>query len=147
MDDLINLIRLRSRWCGCAVFGSERCYHLSESRMRFLFSKMESSAESMPFARPRAAITCRRKKNRRGLREGRGMPARWQGTGYVGTGGIVVGDRDGYRAAPGGNCQELRGEIKAAPVFRQPIVGSRDTVPATVLFIRNGRRMEEGFAA
>jgi len=54
----------------------------------------------------------------------------------------VVGDRDGYRAAPRGNCQELRGEIKAAPVFRQPIVGSRDTVPGTVLFIRppNGGR-------
>jgi hypothetical protein len=86
------------------------------------------------------------KKNRRGSggeapREGR-LPARWQGTGYVGTGGIVVGDRDGYRAAPRGNCQELRGEIKAAPVFRQPIVGSRDTVPGTVLFIRppNGGR-------
>lgn len=65
--------------------------------------------------------------------------ARWQGTGCVGTGGIVVGDRDGYRAAPRGNCQELRGEIKAAPVFRRPIVGTRDTVPGTVLFIRNGR--------
>lgn len=38
-----------------------------------------------------------------------------------------------------GNCQELRGEIKAAPVFRRSIVGTRDTVPGTVLFIRNGR--------
>lgn len=37
-----------------------------------------------------------------------------------GTGCIVVGDRDGYRGAPRGNCQELRGEIKAAPVFRHP---------------------------
>lgn len=48
----------------------------------------------------------------------------------------MVGDRDGYRAAPRGNCQELQGEIKAAPVFRQSIVGTRDTVPGTVLFIR-----------
>jgi len=74
--------------------------------------------------------------------EGSKSLARWQGTGCVGTGGIVVGDRDGYRVAPRGNCQELRGEIKAAPVFRRPIVGTRDTVPGTVLFIRNDRRME-----
>lgn len=74
--------------------------------------------------------------------EGSKSLARWQGTGCVGTGSIVVGDRDGYRVAPRGNCQELRGEIKAAPVFRQPIVGTRDTVPGTVLFIRNDRRME-----
>lgn len=42
------------------------------------------------------------------------------GRGGLGTGCIVVGDRDGYRGAPRGNCQELRGEIKAAPVFRHP---------------------------
>lgn len=74
--------------------------------------------------------------------EGSKSLARWQGTGCVGTDGIVVGDRDGYQVAPRGNCQELRGEIKAAPVFRRSIVGTRDTVPGTVLFIRNDRQME-----
>lgn len=67
--------------------------------------------------------------------EGNKSLARWQGTGCVGTGGIVVGDRDGYRAAPRGNCQELRGEIKAAPIFRRAIVGTRDSVPGTTFYL------------
>lgn len=32
----------------------------------------------------------------------------------------MVGDRDGYRGAPRGNCQELREEIKAAPGLPAP---------------------------
>lgn len=53
----------------------------------------------------------------------------------------MVGDRDGYRAAPCGNWQELRGEIKAAPVFRRSIVEAWDSVPGNVLFIRNSHRI------
>lgn len=57
----------------------------------------------------------------------------------------MVGDRDGYRAAPRDNCQELRGEIKAAPIFRRAIVGTRDSVfPATTFYLSECRRMEGG---